>query len=108
MFDSLTTLLLLLTSSVLAVGLFRVLRLPAMLAYFFIGVVLGPHFLDLLQDSESGRQVAEFGIVFLIVGVISYRDMKSRKITQCLDILLFTLVGFIGMLLLLLWVATDH
>jgi CPA2 family monovalent cation:H+ antiporter-2 len=69
MFDSLTTLLLLLTSSVLAVGLFRVLRLPAMLAYFFIGVVLGPHFLDLLQDSESGRQVAEFGIVFLMFSI---------------------------------------
>jgi monovalent cation:H+ antiporter-2, CPA2 family len=69
MFDSLTTLLLLLTSSVLAVGLFRVLRLPAMLAYFFIGVVLGPHFLDLLQDSDAGRQVAEFGIVFLMFSI---------------------------------------
>jgi len=69
MFDSLATLLLLLTSSVLAVGLFRILRLPAMLAYFFIGVILGPHVLDLLQDSESGRQVAEFGIVFLMFSI---------------------------------------
>jgi hypothetical protein len=49
-----------------------------------------------------------FGVVFLIVGVISYRDMKRRKITQWLDIILFTLVGFLGTLLFLLWVATDH
>jgi hypothetical protein len=49
-----------------------------------------------------------FGIVFLIVGVISYRDMKSRKITQWLDIALFTVVGFVGLLLFVLWIATDH
>jgi hypothetical protein len=49
-----------------------------------------------------------FGIVFLIVGVISYRDMKRRKITQWLDIFLFTIVGFVGLLLFVLWIATDH
>jgi hypothetical protein len=49
-----------------------------------------------------------FGIVFVIVAVISYRDMKRRKITQWLDILLFTVVGFVGLLLFVLWVATDH
>jgi monovalent cation:H+ antiporter-2, CPA2 family len=41
MFNSLTAVLLLLISSVLAVGLFRVARLPAMLAYFLVGVLLG-------------------------------------------------------------------
>jgi heme/copper-type cytochrome/quinol oxidase subunit 4 len=49
-----------------------------------------------------------FGVVFLFVGFISYRDMKRRKITQWLDIILFTLVGFLGFLLFLLWIATDH
>ncbi|HEY0654952.1 MAG TPA: DUF4105 domain-containing protein [Chryseosolibacter sp.] len=49
-----------------------------------------------------------FGIVFLIVGVVSYRDMKRRKVTQWLDIILFTIVGFVGVLLFVLWVATDH
>ncbi len=69
MFDSLINLLLLLTSSVFAVGLFRILGLPAMLAYSMIGIVLGPHALGLLQDEESGRQVAEFGIVFLMFSI---------------------------------------
>jgi hypothetical protein len=49
-----------------------------------------------------------FAIVFVIVGFISYRDMKRRKITQWLDIFLFTTVGFVGLLLFVLWVATSH
>ena len=69
MFDSLTNLLLLLTSSVLAVGLFRIARLPAMLAYFFIGLLLGPHGFHLLSDTDSSRHVAEFGIVFLMFSI---------------------------------------
>ncbi|MGQ2964981.1 cation:proton antiporter [Methylophilus sp.] len=69
MFDSLIHLLLLLTSSVFAVGLFRILGMPAILAYFMIGIVLGPHALGLIQDEETGRQVAEFGIVFLMFSI---------------------------------------
>ncbi|MGQ0442750.1 MAG: cation:proton antiporter domain-containing protein [Methylophilaceae bacterium] len=66
MFDSLTSVLLLLTSSVFAVALFRVLHLPAMLAYFMVGILFGPYALDLLPSIESGRHLAEFGIVFLM------------------------------------------
>ncbi len=69
MFDSLTSVLLLLTSSVLAVAFFRALRLPAMLAYFFVGVLFGPYALNLLPSTESGRHVAEFGIVFLMFSI---------------------------------------
>jgi CPA2 family monovalent cation:H+ antiporter-2 len=69
MFDSLTSVLLLLTSSVLAVALFRAMRLPAMLAYFVVGVLFGPFALNLLPSTESGRQLAEFGIVFLMFSI---------------------------------------
>ena len=69
MFDSLTSVLLLLTSSVLAVAFFRALRLPAMLAYFFVGVLIGPYAFNLLPSTESGRHVAEFGIVFLMFSI---------------------------------------
>ena len=69
MFDSLTSVLLLLTSSVLAVAFFRALRLPAMLAYFFVGVLFGPYALNLLPNTEGGRHVAEFGIVFLMFSI---------------------------------------
>lgn len=69
MFDSLTSVLLLLTSSVLAVALFRTLRLPAMLAYFAVGILFGPHALSLLPNTEAGRELAEFGVVFLMFSV---------------------------------------
>lgn len=69
MFDSLSSVLILLTSSVLAVALFRALRMPALLAYFFVGVLFGPYALNLLPNTVSGRHVAEFGIVFLMFSI---------------------------------------
>lgn len=69
MFNSLTAVLLLLISSVLAVGLFRAMRLPAMLAYFMVGVLLGPHALGFFENAESSRHFAEFGIVFLMFSI---------------------------------------
>jgi monovalent cation:H+ antiporter-2, CPA2 family len=69
MFDSLTSVLLLLTSSVLAVALFRAMRLPAMLAYFMVGILFGPYALDVLPSTDSSRHVAEFGIVFLMFSI---------------------------------------
>ena len=69
MFDSLTSVLLLLTSSVMAVALFRTLRLPAMLAYFMLGILFGPFALNVLPNTQSGRHVAEFGIVFLMFSI---------------------------------------
>lgn len=69
MFNSLTSVLLLLTSSVLAVALFRAMRLPAMLAYFMVGILFGPYALGLLPSTETGRHVAEFGIVFLMFSI---------------------------------------
>lgn len=69
MFNSLTAVLLLLISSVLAVGLFRAMRLPAMLAYFLVGVLLGPHALGFFENAESSRHFAEFGIVFLMFSI---------------------------------------
>lgn len=69
MHETLPLILILLISSVLAVALFRALRLPAMLAYFLVGVILGPHASGLLPDSEANREFAEFGIVFLMFSI---------------------------------------
>lgn len=69
MFDTLPLILILLTCSVLAVALFRALRLPAMLAYFLVGLALGPHTFGLLPDTEANHEVAEFGIVFLMFSI---------------------------------------
>ncbi|MSP99536.1 MAG: potassium transporter [Methylotenera sp.] len=69
MFETLPLILVLLISSVLAVALFRALRLPAMLAYFLVGMALGPHTFGLLPDTEASREFAEFGIVFLMFSI---------------------------------------
>lgn len=69
MHDTVQIILVLLISAVLAVAVFRALRLPAMLAYFLVGLLLGPHSFGLLADTEAGSQLAEFGIVFLMFSI---------------------------------------
>lgn len=69
MFNSLPLILILLISSVLAVAIFRMFRLPSMLAYFLVGLALGPHTFGLLPDSETNHEFAEFGIVFLMFSI---------------------------------------
>ncbi|MEZ0232543.1 MAG: cation:proton antiporter [Methylophilaceae bacterium] len=69
MHDTLPAILLLLTSSVLAVALFRAFQLPAMLAYFLVGLILGPKTFGILPDTEANRELAEFGIVFLMFSI---------------------------------------
>ncbi|MBA0922030.1 MAG: cation:proton antiporter [Nitrosospira sp.] len=69
MLDSLPLVLALLISSVFLVWLFRYFKLPAIIAYFTVGLILGPHCIGVLPDSESSRHVAEFGIVFLMFSI---------------------------------------
>ena len=66
MFESLQLIILLLVSSVFLVALFKYLSLPPMIAYFVVGLALGPNALAILPDSESSRHFVEFGIVFLM------------------------------------------
>nr|WP_236599306.1 cation:proton antiporter [Ramlibacter monticola] len=58
--------LLYLLAAVLAVVLCRLVRLPPMLGYLVVGVLIGPNALALAQDSDSVRHLAEFGVVFLM------------------------------------------
>jgi CPA2 family monovalent cation:H+ antiporter-2 len=69
MHETLPAILLLLVSSVLLVALFRALRLPGMLAYFLVGLLLGPRSFGFLPDTEANRELAEFGIVFLMFSI---------------------------------------
>ena len=64
--SSLNGALLYLLAAVLGVVLFRSLRLPAMLGYLVVGVVIGPHALAWAQESGSVDHLAEFGVVFLM------------------------------------------
>ncbi len=49
-----------------------------------------------------------FGGVLLVIIGISYRDYKRKKTSRWLDVALLGITGLLGLLLFLLWVATDH
>jgi CPA2 family monovalent cation:H+ antiporter-2 len=56
----------LLAGAVLFVALFRLLRLPQILAYLAVGILMGPFGLGLIPMSAGTRYLAEFGLVFLM------------------------------------------
>ncbi|WP_302174827.1 monovalent cation:proton antiporter-2 (CPA2) family protein [uncultured Hydrogenophaga sp.] len=63
---SLDITLLYLLAAVLGVVVCRSLKLPPMLGYLVVGVLIGPNALAIAQDSKGIRYLAEFGVVFLM------------------------------------------
>jgi Domain of unknown function (DUF4105) len=49
-----------------------------------------------------------FGIISLIILFITFFDYKKNKRSIWLDVVMFTFTGLVGVLVLLLWFATDH
>src|SRR5258708_7149651 len=64
--DPLLQILILLTASVCVVAGVRKLKLPAILAYLAVGMLLGPHAFALAVDNETTQLLADFGVVFLV------------------------------------------
>jgi monovalent cation:H+ antiporter-2, CPA2 family len=58
--------LLYLLAAVLGVVACRSLKLPPMLGYLTVGVVIGPNALALAQNADGVRHLGEFGVVFLM------------------------------------------
>jgi CPA2 family monovalent cation:H+ antiporter-2 len=58
--------IILLAATVITGTLLRRARLPAVLAYLFTGILVGPHGLGWIPNAEQTRSLAEFGIVFLL------------------------------------------
>jgi monovalent cation:proton antiporter-2 (CPA2) family protein len=56
----------LLAAAVVAVSLFRLVRLSSILGYVAAGLVIGPWGLNLIGDLEHIRQASEFGVVLLL------------------------------------------
>ena len=69
MTNSLQLLLILLAVAVGVVVLCRILRLPAMLGYLLVGILIGPHALGWIPDAPETRHLAEFGVVFLMFSI---------------------------------------
>ncbi|HZY77989.1 MAG TPA: DUF4105 domain-containing protein [Cyclobacteriaceae bacterium] len=49
-----------------------------------------------------------FGAFLLITILITIRDVKSYRQSKWFDVTIFGIVGLVGVLLFLLWTATDH
>lgn len=68
-FSALELTLILLGSAVIGVVAFRMLRLPPMLGYLAVGILIGPHALGLASDNGTTHTLAEFGVVFLMFSI---------------------------------------
>ena len=49
-----------------------------------------------------------FGFLLIIVLVFTYIEFKKKKIYKLIDFLVFLSIGSIGLILFLLWTATNH
>jgi monovalent cation:H+ antiporter-2, CPA2 family len=66
---SLELTLLYLFAAVLGVVVCRTFKLPPMLGYLAVGVVIGPNMLALAHNTQSIQHLAEFGVVFLMFAI---------------------------------------
>src|ERR1700719_4764939 len=64
--DPLLQILILLAASVCVVACVRKLKLPAILGYLAVGMLLGPHAFALPLDNDTIQLLADFGVVFLV------------------------------------------
>jgi CPA2 family monovalent cation:H+ antiporter-2 len=102
--------LLYLVAAVLGVVIFRTLKLPPMLGYLVVGVVIGPHALAFAQDSAGVRYLAEFGVVFLmfVIGLEfnlpKLRSMRTLVFGLGMSQVVLTVLGTLAGHLLLVWV----
>lgn len=64
------------------------------------------------QQEEHPRSIFHpfnvFLLFALIAGALTYWDFKRKKLSNWFDAILFGSTGAVGLLLVLLWVATDH
>lgn len=49
-----------------------------------------------------------FGLFLVITIVLTLRDRTRRQLTKWFDVIVFSIAGWLGLLLFILWVATDH
>jgi CPA2 family monovalent cation:H+ antiporter-2 len=74
--------LLYLLAAVLGVVVCRLAKLPPMLGYLAVGVLIGPNALALSQNSEGVAHLGEFGVVFLmfVIGLeFNLPKLKSMR-----------------------------
>lgn len=99
--------LILLAAAVLMVVLFRTLNLPSILGYLLVGIVVGPHALNVGADSVGARHLAEFGVVFLMFSIgLEFSLARLYRMKRLVFGLgLAQVLGTMLLASLLMWVA---
>ena len=99
MASTLELVLLYLVAAVLGVVVCRSLKLPPMLGYLVVGVLIGPNALALAKDTAGVKYLAEFGVVFLmfVIGLEfnlpKLRSMRSLVFGLGLSQVVLTIAG---------------
>ena len=103
--------LLYLLAAVLGVVVCRSLKLPPMLGYLAVGVVIGPHALALAKNADGVRHLGEFGVVFLmfVIGLEfnlpKLRAMRNHVFGLGFFQVLLTMLGATAVALILAYMA---
>jgi monovalent cation:H+ antiporter-2, CPA2 family len=106
MHSMLELVLVLLATAVFVVVVFRQLRLPALIGYLLVGVLIGPHALGWVASSDETRYLAEFGVVFLMFSVgLEFSLPKLATMRRVVFGLGAAQVGATALLVLLLCLA---
>jgi CPA2 family monovalent cation:H+ antiporter-2 len=110
--------LLYLLAAVVGVVICRLLKLPPMLGYLGVGVLIGPNALALAKDSAGVTHLAEFGVVFLmfVIGLeFNLPKLKSMKSlvfglgsSQVVLTMLATVAGYFGLAVVMDWIGLDN
>jgi CPA2 family monovalent cation:H+ antiporter-2 len=82
MASTLELILLYLVAAVAGVVACRLLRVPPMLGYLTVGILIGPNAMALARDSSAVEHLAEFGVVFLmfVIGLeFNLPKLKSMR-----------------------------
>nr|WP_084513766.1 cation:proton antiporter [Azovibrio restrictus] len=82
MHAGLSTIVVVLSSGVLALMLARMLKLPPLIGYLAAGIALGPSGLAALPDNASTATLAEYGVVFLMFSIGLEFSLKRLQAMQ--------------------------
>jgi CPA2 family monovalent cation:H+ antiporter-2 len=104
MHTTLTLVIIVLAAAVLVTTLFRAVKLPALLGYIVVGILLGPSLLQVAQSSEEGQHLAEFGVVFLMFSIGLEFSLGKLKVMRAI---VFGLGGLQVALTMLVATATG-
>jgi CPA2 family monovalent cation:H+ antiporter-2 len=111
--STLELVLLYLVAAVLGVVVCRSLRLPPMLGYLVVGVLIGPNALAFAQDSAGVKYLAEFGVVFLmfVIGLEfnlpKLKSMRTLVFGLGLSQVTLTMAGTLAGHALLVWLYSS-